>query len=176
MDKQITKANALIAKGEPGRRAKFVKKAAGDNYALDEALSTKAESLLGIKGYYTNLSKEVMDNLAIIAHYRGLWHVEATFRMSKSDLATRPIFHHKENAVKAHLLICFVAMVMGKYMEIKTGRSLRNIADILWSVTDARIVDNVTGAEFTLRSEPDEKTRQFLNKLGLSLKHLSLQY
>lgn len=47
------------------------------------------------------------------------------FRMSKSDLQARPIFHHSHDAIRAHVLICFMALMIGKYIEIKTGHSLR---------------------------------------------------
>lgn len=168
MEKQIKKAETLVAKGEPGKRAKFVKKTEDDVYALDEGLRAKTTSLLGIKGYYTNIPKERMDNDAVIARYRDLWHVEAAFRMSKSDLATRPIFHHAEDAIKAHLLICFVALAMGKHMELRTGLSLRRIVDLLWSVTEAHLIDTATQETFTLRSEVPEDVRELLKKLGVS--------
>lgn len=166
MEKQIAKAKALIAKGEPGKRAKFVK--VEDKYAFDEALNAKVSSLLGIKGYYTNLSEELMDNDTIIARYHDLWHVEATFRMTKNDLATRPIFHRKEDAIKAHILASFVALGIAKYMELQTGYSLRQIVDLLWSVTEAHIVDTVTKEKFTLRSELTVEVREFLKRFGMS--------
>lgn len=168
MEKQFAKAELLVAKGEPGKRAKFVKKTAGDRYTLDETLRAKVTSLLGIKGYYTNIPKERMDNDAVIAHYRDLWQVEAAFRMSKSDLATRPIFHHTEDAIKAHLLICFVALTLSKHMELRTGLSLRRIVDLLWSVTEAHLIDTATQETFVLRSEVPEDVRELLKTLGVS--------
>lgn len=167
MDRQLARAAILISKAEPGKRAKFVKKAKGGAYTLNEALHAKAASLLGVKGYYTNLPKERMDNDTIIARYHDLWHVEAAFRMSKSDLATRPIFHRTRDAVKAHVLICFVALSIGKYMELQTGLSLRRMVDLLWSVTEAHILDTATKETFTLRSEPNDDVRELLKKLGV---------
>lgn len=168
MDAQLAKAKGLIAKNEPGKRAKFVRKTGDAAYTLDEALHVKAETLLGIKGYYTNIPKETLDDEGVIERYRDLWRVEAAFRMSKSDLAARPIFHRTEDSIRAHLLICFVALAMGKHLEIRSGLSLRRVVDLLWSVTDARIVDTTTGEMITLRSELDEDTRALLKKLGLS--------
>ena len=46
----------------------------------------------------------------VIASYHELWHVEASFRMSKSDLRARPIFHHTRDAIEAHLTIVFAAL------------------------------------------------------------------
>lgn len=170
MERQVAKAKELIAKSEPGKRAKFVKKTGDDTYAFDEGLRTKAALLLGIKGYYTNIPETKLDNDAIISRYRDLWRVEAAFRMSKSDLATRPIFHHKQEAIKAHVLICFVALAIGKHMELQSGLSLRRIADLLWSVTEAHIVDTATKETFTLRSELSKEVRELLKKLGCHTK------
>jgi hypothetical protein len=170
MQKQIAKAEALVARGEPGKRAKFVKKSDDDSYMLDEALRKKAASLLGMKGYYTNIPKAEMGDDVVIARYADLWHVEAAFRMSKNDLATRPIFHRTEDAIKAHLLICFIALAIGKHMELHAGLSLRRIVDLLWSVTEAHIADTATTETFTLRSEPSKEVMKLLKKLGCHTK------
>ena len=68
MDKQIEKAKILIAKKEPGRRAKFVKKE-NATYLFDDVLRKKSELLLGIKGYCTNIPKHVLSNEQIVAYF-----------------------------------------------------------------------------------------------------------
>lgn len=167
MDAQVKKAKTLVKKGEPGKRAKFVHKE-NDTYSFDDALYAKTQSLLGIKGYYTNIPASTLCDADIIARYRDLWHVEASFRMSKNDLAARPIFHRKKEAIRAHLLICFVALAMGKHIELATQKSLHAVKDILWSVTDARIADTVSGETFTLRSELSADAREIAQKLCVS--------
>ena len=167
MDKQLERAEILIAKNEPGRRAKFV--VGGDGpYILNESVKEKATTLLGWKGYYTNIPEATLTNLEVVTRYRQLWHVEQTFRMVKSDLETRPIFHYKADAIRAHILICFVALCVSKYMESITGKSLRDIRDILWSVADAHIMDTKNGDIITLRSEPNEEVKPLLKDLGVS--------
>lgn len=52
----------------------------------------------------------------VIASYHDLWQVEASFRMSKTDLRARPIFHHTRDAIEAHLTIVFAALAMARYM------------------------------------------------------------
>lgn len=167
LDRQVMRAKALVAAKEPGRRARFVATRDG-TYALHTERIAQARALLGIKGYYTNIPSARATDHEIIAHYRSLWHVEQAFRMSKSDLATRPIFHRMEDAIRAHVLICFIALALGKYLEIATGLSLRRVVDILWSVTDAQLADTATGEVFTLRSEPDERVRALLKQFRLS--------
>jgi transposase len=165
-DKQVQRALALVARKEPGRRAKFVKKIRGGKaFAFDDDLKAKAEKLLGIKGYVTNIPQEQLSSAEIIAHYHELWHVEQAFRMSKSDLRTRPIFHHTKDAIRAHVLICFIALMMGTYLEIKTGKSLRQVRDALWQIHDAILRDERTGQTHVLRSDTSELQQTPLGKL-----------
>src|SRR6185503_15898575 len=145
-DKQIVKALQIISKQESGKRTKFVQKSKDhqDSFILNEELKEKAEKLIGIKGYCTNISESILSNSQVIEYYNGLWHVEQAFRMSKTDLKTRPIFHYVHDAIKAHVLLCFMGLMMGKFLEIKTGLSLRKIRDILWNVQEANITDSLT--------------------------------
>lgn len=167
MEKQIARAKKLIANGEQGRRAKFVR-AKGAAYALNEKLIAKTEGLLGIKGYVTNIPQEVMSDQEIIAHYRNLWHVEQVFRMTKSDLKARPIFHHVEESIRSHLLICFLALIMSRYMELKTGLSLQSIIDLLRSMGEAIVKDTASGQEFTVPSVTLPDADRLLRRLGMS--------
>ncbi len=146
-DKQIVKAQEIISLKEAGKRAKFVKKSTDhkDSFVLNEELKEKAEKLIGIKGYCTNIPESSLSNTQVVEYYHGLWHVEQAFRMSKTDLKTRPIFHYMHDAIKAHVLVCFMALMMGRFLEIKTGLSLRRVRDILWNVQEAHIKDALTG-------------------------------
>lgn len=169
MEKQLIKAAGLIKKQEPGKRAKFVAVTkTKEGYALNTAVVAKTTKLLGIKGYYTNLPSTTLSNTAVIAHYHELWHVEQSFRLAKSDLVARPIFHYKKEAIQAHMLICFMALAVGKYAELKTGMSLRRIVELLRSVADATIVDGLTKQTAVLRSELSGEVKNFLKKFGMS--------
>jgi transposase len=68
----------------------------------------------GLKGYITNskLSKNV-----IIENYKNLWHIEKAFRMSKTDLRIRPIYHRLRHRIEAHICISFVAYSIYKELE-----------------------------------------------------------
>lgn len=166
-DKQVKRALALLERNEPGRRAKFIKKSEGKDkpFIFDTELQTKAEKLLGIKGYVTNIPEEELSSAEVVAYYRDLWHVEQAFRMSKSDLRARPIYHHTQEAIRAHVLICFMALMMGKYIEIKTGRSLRQIRQDLWRVHEAQIRDERTGETYVLQMDVGELASSELMKL-----------
>jgi hypothetical protein len=173
LDKQIEKANILIAKQEPGKRAKFVKKSdKKDNaYLFDEALKQKAELLLGVKGYCTNIPESTLSNDQVIKHYHDLWHVEQAFRMSKSDLKARPIFHHTQDAIRAHVIICFMALMIGKFIEIKTGFSLRYIRDVLWRVQEAHLHDPRSNRMRVARTPISAELSQILDSLNVKIPH-----
>ena len=68
----------------------------------------------GLKGYitYTTLSTD-----AVIDSYSNLWHIEKAFRMSKSDLQIRPIYHYTKRRIEAHISISFVAYTIYKELE-----------------------------------------------------------
>ena len=169
LEKQIAKATALVKKCEPGKRAKFVAVTKEkEGYILNQELIEKTKKLLGIKGYYTNLPAATLSDSAIIAQYHNLWHVEHSFRMTKSDLIARPIFHYKKEAIQAHLLICFTALSIGKYLEIETGISLKRIVEHLQSVTDVSIVDGLTRQTIVLRSELSEEVNDLIRQFGMS--------
>lgn len=166
MEKQIQKAERLLREPAAVKRTKFLKLATQAGYSLNADLIEKTKLLLGIKGYYTNLGPEVSDAM-IIAHYRNLWHVEQAFRVAKSDLETRPIFHRKEDAIKTHILICFMALAMAKYLEIKSNRSIHAIIKALKQITDARILNTITNEEITLRMDVPEETVDMLKQIGV---------
>lgn len=170
LDKQLAKARELINRKESGRRAKFIKKKlkGSDCFVLNEELKEKTEKLLGIKGYITNVPPEILSNSKIIDYYHELWHVEQAFRVSKSDLQTRPIFHHTHQAIRSHVLLCFMALMMSKFLEIKTGLSINRIKNILWKVHEAHINDKLTGKTITLQTDLDEFYKAGLQKILLS--------
>jgi transposase len=170
LDKQLLRAEEFIARKELGKRAKFVKKSDNhqDAVELNKDLKEKAEKLLGVKGYVTNIPPEALSNAQIISYYQELWHVEQAFRMSKTDLKSRPIFHYTHDAIKAHVLLCFMALMVGKFLEIKTGLSLRKIRDILWNVHEVHIEDTLTGKKITLQSNLEDFKKSKLSILDLS--------
>lgn len=167
MDKQIKKAEMLLKNPGRAKRAKFVKGKTKTELEMNSELVEKTKLLLGIKGYYTNLPEKI-NNETIIKQYHNLWHIELAFRIAKSDLEIRPIYHFKQQTIEVHILICFAALAICKYMEIKTGRSTRQIVKILKSVTDARIKNMLTGEEIIMRSEITTEINEIILKLGLS--------
>jgi hypothetical protein len=128
IDEQVTKAERAVAGKVPVKRNRFIKLVGADK-SVNRALEAKARALAGWKGYITNLATSPDGTPVtaefVIGAYHRLFQIEASFRMSKHDLAARPIYHHKRESIDAHLTIVFAALAVGRLVEDRTGWSIR---------------------------------------------------
>ena len=69
----------------------------------------------GFFGLRTNIKNA--NPSEILTHYRGLWQVEQTFRITKSNLEIRPVFHYTPRRIRAHFLICYIALTLIRHVE-----------------------------------------------------------
>lgn len=166
MEKQIERARSLVDNPGKNKKMKFTK-SSGEKMELNQKLIDKTVKLLGIKGYYTNLNESVANNQTIIARYRELYRIEQAFRISKSDLQTRPIFHYKEEPIKLHLLICFMALIISKHVELQTETSIKTFIHECKKITDARLKNKITGKEITMRASSTNEILKIIEKLNL---------
>lgn len=166
MDKQIQKAKDIISHPSKSKRLKFTK-INGQQIELHQKLIDKTQRMLGIKGYYTDLDPGLADNKTIIDRYHELYKIEHAFRISKSDLQTRPIFHYKEEPIKLHLLICFMALVVSRHIELQTGFSIKNVIHECKKITDARLKNRITGTETRIRADVTPSVIEILEKSNL---------
>lgn len=149
---------------KPARRPRFVK-TTRSGCSFDEKAFERAQKLEGLKGYVTNLPATLMPATEVIDSYHELWHVEQSFRMSKTDLRARPIFHRQKDAIEAHLTIVMAALAVSRYLYQKTGitpkklvRTLRPLREITISLPG--------GQQITAQPEINPETQKILNKLG----------
>jgi transposase len=153
MEKQVAKAAHFEGKKTTKQtKLKFLKNDTV-TFSLNTDLIEKNKKLLGLKGYVTNLT---LDEKEIIHYYHNLVRVEHAFRVAKSDLEIRPIYHFKENSIKNHILICFMSLAISVFLEQKNNRSINSIVKILKDVTDARILNRKTGKILLDRSDISE--------------------
>jgi transposase len=119
--------------------------------------------------------------------YIQLTEAEAAFRIQKSDLSLRPIWHHREDRTQAHILVCFLAYVMWKTLEqwqkrAGLGNSPRTILFELRDIQSTDVVLPVVGEpkrELRIRCvvRPDRAQAALLDRLGLRLpERLRLQH
>jgi hypothetical protein len=127
---QENRARAVVAGEKAARTPRFVTTKSGTQ-TLDEASLARARRVAGLKGYVTNIPADVMPAGEVIASYHDLWHVEASFRMSKSDLRARPVFHHTRESIEAHLTIVFAALAVARYLQDASGMSIKKIVRTL---------------------------------------------
>lgn len=144
----IAKAHDLIA--HPGKytratshgAAGYVKnidfdKKTGEILTTSKALVLNLEKLKeeeSLDGYYAIVTSEHEETAdKIIDMYRGLWRIEESFRVTKSDLEARPVFVSREEHIQAHFLTCFMALVIARILEMKMGYRY-NISKLLESL------------------------------------------
>lgn len=166
MEKQIEKAKLVVEKPSKGKKLKFTQ-LKDTKISLNEALIDKNRKLLGIKGYYTNLQENEANNEMIIDRYHELYRIEQAYRISKNDLQTRPIFHFKEEPIKLHMLICFIALVISKHIELKTGISIKKFIDESKKNVDGEIHNQVTDRILTINAKTTSKMNELILKLFL---------
>lgn len=168
LQKQRERAEAIINSDRPAKSARFVK-TSGTKRIFDETTFDRAMSLTGWKGYITNIPKTIMSAEEVVGSYHELWHVEQSFRMSKTDLRARPIFHHDRNAVEAHLTMVFTALAINRYLYAATGITLKKLVQTLRPLQDVTI--EISGQQITATPKITNQTQEILNKLHPNTGH-----
>jgi transposase len=119
----------------------------------------------GLKGYVTNTH---LSRKKIIGNYSQLWQVEKAFRISKTDLRIRPIYHRLKDRIEAHICICFTAYSI--YKELERILKLNNInlspekaLDQIKEIRQLRYVLPKSRAVKTKILQPTEEQAQLLD-------------
>jgi len=95
-----------------------------------------SESLLDGK-FLVSTSSMKMDAADVVAGYKQLWAIERVFRDMKNILDIRPVYHHLDDRIRSHILICWLAMVLVRYAE--------NMADRSWYQIETAVADITAG-------------------------------
>ena len=106
----------------------------------------------GLKGYITN---SALSDECIIDNYKNLWHIERAFRMSKTDLRIRPVYHHLRKRIQAHICIAFTAYCIYKELEMALYESKSTIS----LKTAAEITHNIYQITYLLPEAKHNKTQ-----------------
>jgi transposase len=160
IEKQIAKARKVLSGQIPVKKMKFLSMTAKSK-KLNQKLIDKTRTLAGIKGYVTNL--DIPDD-QVINYYHQLFQIEATFRMAKSDLRARPIYHQNREAIEAHLTIVLTALAISRNIERKTGISIKQFVKLLRPIRSGIVTFN--GKELLAEAEVPESTLVVLDKLS----------
>lgn len=160
---QENRAKEVVAGEKAARTPRFVKTTNGSK-TLDEASLARARRLVGLKGYVTNIPTSLMGPDEVIGSYHDLWRVEQSFRMSKTDLRARPMFHHKRESIEAHLTIVFAALAIARHLQQRTGISIKKLIQTLRPLQDVTIT--LAGQAITARPQIPADVQELLDRLA----------
>ncbi|MGC8758001.1 MAG: IS1634 family transposase [Caldisericaceae bacterium] len=118
-------------------------------------------------GKYILLTNNLTEDAAlIVSGYRSLYTIERTFKTMKNILKVRPIYHHIEERIKAHVFLCVLAYLIVHYIEMKaqmTFSYVKNTIEKLHAV-EYKTKDGVTICQ---RTQITNKQREIFNKLNI---------
>ena len=125
-------------------------------------------------GYYSIVTSEKhLSDKEIRDIYKGLWKIEETFKITKSELETRPVFVWTPESIEAHFLSCFIALLIIRLLEQKTNRKYSNhyIIDSLKKYSSTKIEHDIYLQDF--RNDVIKDLEKTFN-IDLSHKYLTL--
>lgn len=129
LDKQIERAKKIIAHPASYKKSsindvkRFIKNisftkdgeiAECNKLSFDEEIYKKEQQFIGYYGLTTNLDDRP-EEIVAINHNR--WKIEQCFRIMKTDFKSRPVYHHKDERIKAHFLTCFLALLIFRLLQ-----------------------------------------------------------
>ena len=142
LEKQIK--TGKLTKGSINNRGynKYLKMKGEVTIEIDYEKFHGDKSWDGLKGYITNTK---LKEEQIIGNYKNLWHIERAFRMSKTDLRIRPIYHRLKKRIEAHICISFTAYAIYKELERvlhqeKSNITLKKAAELTHSIYQLTIM------------------------------------
>jgi transposase len=126
----------------------------------------------GLKGYLTNVPSEELTTAEVITNYVQLWQVERAFRIAKSDLGIRPIFHYKRKRIRAHILLVFVSLVITRYIEYQLKNiSCKRLLENIDGIQSIELSDTAVGVSLSLRPKLSEFMEDVYKKLGIPVEN-----
>lgn len=138
LDLQVTRARQVAGGQRAMKKDRFVR-LTGDKPVVNETMIDRAREALGYKGYVTNIPETVMTGEEVIAAYHNLFQVERSFRMTKGDLAARPIYLRDEDRIQAHLTTVMATLAVARDLQNRAGLSIRRILHALEPLRSSRI-------------------------------------
>lgn len=142
LEKSLTSGKLTKANINNRGYNKFLKLEGEVSISIDENKLKQDESWDGLKGYITNTK---LSSNEVIENYNNLWKIEKAFRISKTDLKIRPIYHRLKHRIEAHICISFMAYLIYKELErvlkekssnISMNKAIENINKMYAVTTD----------------------------------------
>jgi transposase len=126
----------------------------------------------GLHGVITNI-KDMKPEL-ILSHYRDLWQVEESFRISKHDLKIRPIYHWTPRRVKAHIAIVFIALTCIRHLAFRVNLqycklSVEEVRRVLSHVQVSFVKNQWTKERYCIPSNITQHAKKIYQIMGIKL-------
>lgn len=144
-----------------------------ENIKVDDNKILEFSKWDGLHGVVSN-AKDLSDEY-ILNHYKGLWQIEESFRISKHDLKVRPIFHWKKERIKAHLAISFMAFTCVRYLEYRISLQYQKLSPEiirreLLHIQASIMIDQKTKLKYCLPSKSSEHSKKIYKLMHVPLK------
>ncbi len=172
--KGSVKADSMI--GNRGTK-KYLKLSDGESpnsYVLDEEKIALEAQWDGLRGVRTDLPLSTPDEVReVLSHYHSLWRIEESFRIGKSDMKIRPIYHWTKERIESHILLCYLLFACVRYIEQrvwlqgKEHLSLRRLREAILSVDSVILEDMETRKLYRLPRKLTPLAQKLYKCLGL---------
>jgi transposase len=143
-------------------------------YVLDEAMIAKDAIWDGLHGVITDLPVTGIEEIKeVLSHYHSLWRIEESFRISKSGLKIRPIYHHKDERIRAHVSLIYMAYACIRHLQMRlkltqhVDMSVDEIRKALINVTSSLIRDKTSGVLYRFPKVLSPEASLIYKSLGL---------
>lgn len=173
INKMVEKAKALTLSGakknEFGDSGKYVSITDGKGKKASVSINQKAiDNDLKLAGYNLLVTSETkMSDRDIYDTYHNLWRIEESFRIMKSDLDARPVFLQREDTIKGHFLICYLAVLLERLFQFKELENRYSTSEVLDFIKDFKAVKGEK--KYINVTKASEMTRDLAEILGLPL-------
>lgn len=149
---------------------KYVKIEGEGKVKLDEEKIKSEEEWDGFHGVITNCLETNVDEL--LGHYRRLWVIEESFRIQKHTLRIRPIYHFKSERIEAHILLCYMAFSLMRYLEHEMKKfeirmSMEEVRTTLWNVQVSLLHDEGLDRWYRMPSYFSEEAGKIYQIIGV---------
>ncbi len=146
INRMVEKAKSLTLsqakKKDYGESGKYVNFTDGKGKKANVSINQKAiDKDLRFAGYNLIVTSEIkMTDQDIYSTYHNLWRIEESFRIMKSDLDARPAFVQKENSIKGHFLICYLAVLLERIFQFNVLDNKYSSSEIFKFIRDFKAV------------------------------------
>ena len=127
-ERQVKRAKVYLSNGDldslkknPNDYKRFIKKLDKSKYELDEERINDEAKYDGFYAVATNIFDEDVKDILEVSSRR--YKIEESFRIMKTNFDGRPVYHYKENKIKAHFLTCFTALLIYRLIEVKLEKA-----------------------------------------------------